>query len=102
MGADLPVDLEGLEHFATQLNSIKDRMNGTRSLFDSCRRELGSEYLADALDDFEHNWKDGREEIDGHLDGLAKTAQHAVEQIREADRDLPDQLTQSTKGEQKT
>jgi hypothetical protein len=97
MGADLKVDLDGLEQFAAQVKSIRDRMNGTRSMVDSYRDDLGSGHLADALDDFVHNWKDGRKQIDGHLEGLAKMAEHAVQEIRKADRKLADELKQGTK-----
>jgi hypothetical protein len=97
MGADLNVDLDGLEQFASQVRSVRDRMNGTRSMFDSYREDLGSGHLADALDDFVHNWKDGRKQIDGHLEGLAKTAEHAVAEIRKADRKLAGELKKGTR-----
>lgn len=100
MADNLKVDLDGLESFASQLKSIKERMNGTRSMFDSYREELGSGEVADALDSFESNWKDGRAQIDGHLEGLAKMAEQAVREIRKADQELATELEKSTKGEQ--
>jgi uncharacterized protein YukE len=95
----LKVDLDGLESFASQLKSIKDRMNGTRSMFDSYRDELGSGEVADALDSFEGNWKDGRKQIDSHLEGLSKMAEQVVREIRKADQELANELEKSTKGE---
>jgi hypothetical protein len=97
---NLKVDLGGLEDFASQLKSIKDRMNGTRSMFDSYRGELGSGEVADALDSFESNWEDGRKQIDGHLEGLSKMAEQAVREIRKSDQELANELEKSTKGEQ--
>ncbi len=102
MAADkLAMDLTGLESFASQLRAIKDTMDGTRTLFDHHESQLGSGTVANALDSFEHNWKDGRSEIDKQLDGLAKMADLAVDQIRKADHDLGDQLDKSVTGDGK-
>lgn len=95
----LAVDLAGLEAFASSLDGVRNTMNGTRKLFESYAAELGSGKVADALDGFEHNWKDGRKEIDGHLEGLAKMATTAVREIRKADKDLADQLEKSMTGD---
>ena len=100
MADNLKVDLDGLESFASQLKSIKDRMNGTRAMFDSYRGDLGSSEVADALDSFESNWKDGRKQIDDHLEGLAKMAEQVVREIRKADQKLATELEKSTKSEQ--
>jgi hypothetical protein len=75
-------------------------MNGTRNLVDSYEGDLGSGEVADALHDFEHNWKDGRKKIDAHLDGLAQMADQVVSEIRRADRELADGLAKSTKRQQ--
>jgi hypothetical protein len=97
----LAVDLTGLEDFARNLDAVRSTMNGTRKLFESYEAKLGSGKVADALDGFEHNWKDGRKEIDGQLEGLGKMANTAVEQIKKADKDLADQLAKSTGGDGK-
>jgi hypothetical protein len=73
-------------------------MNGTRKLFEAYEAKLGSGKVADALDGFEHNWKDGRKEIDSQLEGLSKMANTAVDEIRKADTDLADQLAKSVDG----
>ncbi len=100
MGADrLGVDLTGLEDFARSLDAVRNTMNGTRKLFDAYEAKLGSDKVSGALDHFEHGWKDGRKEIDGQLEGLAKMANTAVTQIRKADKDLADQLAKSAKGD---
>lgn len=95
----LAVDLTGLEDFARNLDGVRTAMNGTRKLFEAYEAKLGSGKVADALHGFEHNWKDGRKEIDGHLEGLAKMADTAVREIRKADKELADQLEKSVKGE---
>jgi hypothetical protein len=97
----LAVDLTGLEDFAHNLDGVRTAMNGTRKLFDSYEAKLGSGKVADALDSFESNWKDGRKEIDGQLEGLSKMANTAVEQIKKADKDLADQLAKAGKGDGK-
>jgi hypothetical protein len=97
----LAVDLTGLEDFARNLDAVRSTMNGTRKLFESYEAKLGSGKVADALDSFEHNWKDGRKEIDGQLEGLGKMANTAVEQIKKADKDLADQLAKSAGGDGK-
>ena len=97
----LAVDLGGLEDFARNLDGIRTTMDGTRKLFDAYEAKVGSEKVAGALHDFEHNWKDGRKEIDGQLQGLSKMANTAVTQIKKADKDLADQLAKSEKGEGK-
>ncbi|WP_329135263.1 hypothetical protein OG552_21295 [Streptomyces sp. NBC_01476] len=97
----LAVDLTGLQDFAHNLDTVRTTMNGTRKLFDSYEAKLGSGKVADALDSFEHNWKDGRKEIDGQLEGLSKMANTAVEQIQKADKDLADQLAKAGKGDGK-
>lgn len=94
----LAVDLAGLEDFARNLDAVRTTMNGTRKLFDAYEAKLGSGKVADALHSFEHNWKDGRKEIDGQLEGLSKMAGTAVGEIRKADKDLADQLAKSADG----
>ncbi|MEU6848540.1 hypothetical protein ABZ901_01165 [Actinacidiphila alni] len=95
----LAVDLTGLEDFARTLESVRTTMNGTRKLFDSYEAKLGSDKVSGALDSFEHNWKDGRKEIDGQLEGLSKMAHTAVSEIQKADKDLADQLAKSADGD---
>jgi hypothetical protein len=94
----LAVDLTGLEDFAHTLDTVRTTMYGTRKLFDSYEAKLGSDKVSDALHSFEHNWKDGRKEIDGQLEGLAKMANTAVREIKKADKDLADQLAKSMDG----
>lgn len=98
MGApdQLTVDLSGLEQFASTLEGIRKTLDGTRKLFDSYAADLGSGKVADALDSFDSNWRDGRKQIDGHLEGLAKFADGAVREFRTTDGKLGDGLEKST------
>jgi hypothetical protein len=98
-GDRLAVDLIGLEDFARNLDTVRTTMNGTRKLFDAYEAKLGSGKVADALHDFEHNWKDGRKEIDGHLEGLSKMANTVVREIKKQDKELADELEKSVKGD---
>lgn len=100
MGHDrLKVDLNGLEQFASTLEGIRTTLDGTRNLFNSHAADLGSDKVADALDDFDSNWKDGRKEIDGQLQGLSKLAHGAVQELRQTDGKLQSELAKSTRTE---
>lgn len=92
----LKVDLDGLEQFASTLENVRKTMDGTRKLFDSYTGDLGSSKVADALDDFDSNWHDGRKEINGQLQGLAKMADGAVKSLRQTDAKLGTELAKST------
>jgi hypothetical protein len=96
MADQLRVDLDGLEDFSRRLDSVRDRMNGTRSMIDGYDGQIGAGSVEQALDEFERNWKDGRKQIDGHLEGLAKMARLAVTELRKADQELKNKLTEST------
>jgi conjugal transfer/entry exclusion protein len=95
----LKVDLDGLEQFSSTLENIRKTMDGTRNLFDSYAADLGSAKVAGALDSFDSNWRDGRKEIDGKLQGLAKMASDAVEQFRQTDTKLGSEVEKSTQGQ---
>lgn len=100
MGHDrLKVDLNGLEQFASTLEGIRTTLDGTRNLFNSHAADLGSGKVADALDGFDSNWKDGRKEIDGQLQGLSKLADGAVKELRRTDGKLQSELAKSTRTE---
>jgi hypothetical protein len=99
MAADrLSVDLDGLERLASDLESIRSRMNATRSLLDSFGGDLGSGKVSDALNSFEHNWHDGRKKIDHNAERLSKMAGESARAIRKTDGDLATNLTQATGG----
>lgn len=90
----IPVDL--LEDFAARLGSIVTRLDGTKATFKAFEEDMGDGSVVDALDHFEHNWKDGRGDIHKQLSGLAKMAGTVVREMRQVDGDLARQLAQST------
>ncbi|MGF7236046.1 MAG: hypothetical protein ACQSGP_13960 [Frankia sp.] len=96
MAADrLSVDLDGLERLASDLESIRSRMDATRSLLDSFDGDIGSAKVSGALASFEHNWRDGRKKIDNNAERLSKMADESAKGIRKADGDLANDLTQA-------
>jgi hypothetical protein len=90
----IPIDL--LEDFAQRLGSIVTRLDGTKATFRAFEEDMGDGSVVDALDHFEHNWKDGRGDIHKQLSGLEKMANTVVREMRKVDTDLAQQLAQST------
>ncbi|MEW2522477.1 hypothetical protein [Actinacidiphila alni] len=95
----IPLDL--LEDFATMLGSITKRLDDTKATFGAFEEDMGDGSVADALDHFQHNWKDGRGDIHKQLSGLEKMATTVVREIRKVDDDLAKQLADSAKGDPK-
>lgn len=91
----LSVDLDGLEDFARNLDSIRNRLNATGRTLNRYEGDMGSERVQTALDSFESNWSDGREKIDKSCKALSKMADQAVKSLREADSDLATKLEKS-------
>ncbi|HEY5837262.1 hypothetical protein [Streptomyces sp.] len=90
----IPIDL--LEDFAQRLGSIVSRLDGTKATFRAFEEDMGDGSVVDALDHFEHNWKDGRGDIQKQLDGLEKMANTVVREMRKVDTDLARELAKST------
>lgn len=97
-GDRLSVDLDGLDEFASNLESVRARMNATRSMLDSHSGQLGAAEVETALDSFESNWSDGRKKIDDNAGRLAAMATEASKGLRQADRDLAAELTTAGDG----
>ncbi|MFI9030634.1 hypothetical protein [Streptomyces sp. NPDC053560] len=100
MGSEgkLAISLAGLGHLASQLRSIKRRMDDTGNF----KRQLGHDELGasrafDALQGFLDGWKDGRKEIDNGVDAVAKQAGEIVEKFTKLDLDLKNQLEKGRK-----
>lgn len=93
----LAVPISDMESFGPRLRSIKNRMNGTKKMFDSYREDIGDSGVCDKLDDFESNWEDGREDISKQVDGLAKMADAVVREFDKGDGKLRDELERSSK-----
>lgn len=98
MADRLSVDLDGLDRLASDLESIRSRMNATRSLLDSYSGEIGSGKVEGALHSFEHNWKDGRKKIDNNAEKLSKMASESASGLRKTDGDLATNLRQAGEG----
>lgn len=81
--ADLSVDVVGLQTLASTLERVKDGLDRTRDVIDDAESELGSNDLANALDDFEDHWDDGRgrikKNIDGTVEALTQSAQAYID-----------------------
>lgn len=94
MTADrVSVDLSGLDALASNLASIRSTMNATRSTLGYYHGQLGSAEIESALDDFEHDWSDGRRKIDENANKLATMASESARVLRQVDADLTTNLT---------
>ncbi len=95
---DLQVDLAGLESFSGSLKHVTQGMNATRRLIDAARPDLGSADVANALDDFESRWDDGREKIDKNGKTLSTMVDESVKAYRKSDDELTKTLHDSMQG----
>jgi methanogenic corrinoid protein MtbC1 len=86
--SDLSLPLSELEDYGRRLRSIKTRLNHTKKLFEQYKDDIGDGSVNDALDDFESNWEDGREDITQQLDALSKMSDAVVREFKKLDVDL--------------
>ncbi|MEN8654009.1 hypothetical protein ABCR94_26245 [Streptomyces sp. 21So2-11] len=94
---DLALPLSELETFGGRLRSIKTRMDRTKKTFESYREDVGDKKVYDALDDFESNWEDGREDIGQQLTALAEMSDAVVREFKKLDDDLAKKVSESVK-----
>jgi hypothetical protein len=92
----LTVDLQGLDEFATNLETIRAGMNSARSWMREFEGELGGRDVDGALANFESHWRDGRGRVDKNCERLIKATRQAVENLRGVDDDLARELREST------
>ena len=92
--ADLAVDVDALDRFGGQLESIRTRMNAARDWTHQYDGQMGAAEVEDALHSFASGWKDGRTEIDGSLKALSDMLSNASQTFRQADQDLAKPLQQ--------
>ncbi|MFJ5840000.1 hypothetical protein ACIQGO_25140 [Streptomyces shenzhenensis] len=97
--SDLSLPLTELEDYGRRLRSIKTRLNHTKKLFESYKDDIGDGKVNDALDDFESNWEDGREDITQQLDALADMSDTVVGEFRKLDDDLAKKVNDAVKTE---
>ncbi|MFJ8790988.1 hypothetical protein [Streptomyces sp. NPDC102462] len=95
--SDLSLPLTELEDYGRRLRSIKTRLNHTKKLFESYRDDIGDGKVNDALDDFESNWEDGREDITQQLDALADMSDTVVREFKKLDDELAKKVNEAVK-----
>ncbi|MDN3024796.1 hypothetical protein [Streptomyces sp. S.PB5] len=99
--SDLSLPLSELEDYGRRLRSIKTRLNHTKKLFDQYKDDIGDGSVNDALDDFESNWEDGREDITQQLDALASMSDAVVREFKKLDDELAKQINEKMTTEDK-
>ncbi|WP_432041662.1 hypothetical protein [Streptomyces cadmiisoli] len=99
--SDLALPLSELEGYGGRLRSIKTRLDHTKRLFESYRDDIAHGSVNNALDDFESNWEDGREDITQQLDALAEMSDAVVREFRKLDVDLAKQAREGVRTEEK-
>ncbi|MFL6116628.1 MAG: hypothetical protein ACJ786_35520 [Catenulispora sp.] len=92
--ADLVVDVDALDTFGGQLESIRSRMNAARDWTHQYDGQMGASEVEDALHSFASGWKDGRKEIDESLKALSDMLTNSAQTFRQTDSDLAKPLTQ--------
>src|SRR5690349_850043 len=80
--SDLSLPLSELDDYGRRLRSIKTRLNHTKKPFEQYKDDIGDGSVNDALDDFESNWEDGREDITQQLDALSKMSDAVVREFK--------------------
>jgi hypothetical protein len=86
--ADLVVDVDALDRFGGQLESIRSRMNAARDWTHQYDGQMGAAEVEDALHSFAGGWKDGRKEIDDSLKALSDMLKNSAQTFRQTDQDL--------------
>lgn len=95
--SDLALPLSDLEDYGGRLRSVKDRMNRTKKTFESYKDDIGDGGVYDALEDFESNWEDGREDITQQLDALADMSDAVVREFKKLDDKLAKDVSEGVK-----
>ena len=86
--ADLSVDVDALTELARQLEAVKAALQDTKGDVNAYDARLGSDRIADALDDFVSGWRDGRQQLIEGIEGLGTRLAGAVETYREQEAAL--------------
>jgi hypothetical protein len=85
---DLFVDVDALTELSRQLDAVKASLERTTDRVEGYGGRMGSERLANALDDFVGGWRDGRKHIIKDIDGLLGRIKSAVDTYREQENAL--------------
>lgn len=99
--SDLAIPLSELEGYGGRLRSIKTRLNRTKKLFESYQEDIGDGSVYDALEDFESNWEDGREDITQQLDALSDMADAVVREFNKLEAALEKEANEKLKTKKK-
>ncbi|MFF1294158.1 MULTISPECIES: hypothetical protein [unclassified Streptomyces] len=97
-GKDLSLPIAELEGYGSRLRSINTRLNHTKKLFSQYKEDIGDGSVNDALEDFESNWEDGREDITQQLGALADMSDAVVREFKK----LEDELAKGLEGKVQT
>ena len=89
---DLAVDVDALEGFGGQLESIRTRMDAARDWTHQYDGQMGASEVEHGLHDFSDGWKDGRKEIDGSLKALSDMLTNSAQTFRQTDTALAQAL----------
>lgn len=90
--ADLVVDVDALDTFGSQLDSIRTRMDAAKSWTHRYDGQMGAAEVEDALHAFSSGWTDGRKEIDDSLKSLAEMLHNSAQAFRDADGQLAQEV----------
>jgi Excreted virulence factor EspC, type VII ESX diderm len=95
---DLVVDTDGLRALSATLGRIGDDLDATRGVIGAVRADLGSSELAAALDDFESNWDDGRDQIKENMVAAREILDEAARAYDQTDEDLASSVRENLTG----
>lgn len=98
MAERLVVDVDGLEALAATLESIRQRLDATRSVIRAVQDDVGSGDVWSALDHFENHWDDGRGRLDENAKNLAATLRDSAAVYRDTDEQLATDVEQAMNG----
>ncbi len=86
--AELYVDLDALKELSRQLQDVKTSLQHAKQDVRDYEGRLGSSRIEHALDQFVHDWNDGRRKIIEGIDGLLGRINAAAEAYRKQEEGL--------------
>jgi len=89
--ADLSLDLDGLDRFASSLENITAQWKGTDNQIGDVDWVAGDTALLDALDAFTRSWASAATTLDTYSTQLSKMARTCADQFQQTDSNLAGQ-----------
>lgn len=89
--ADLSLDLDGLDHFASALENLTDQWDGTNNQIGDVDWLAGDPQFLGALDAFTHSWANAATTMNTYSEQLSNMARACVDQFQQADSRLAGQ-----------